>query len=127
MSDGQIFRLFGLVYLVIGLGMFVNPEFYKKLYEDFAENRGVLYIGGLIALSIGFLLVTFHNVWGWYWGVILTVVGWLAVIKGVVILLLPKAMVTIIKWMTKESGLLLIPVTATILGLFFLILGFWVV
>ena len=63
MSDAQIFQLFSLVYIAVGIGIFVNPQFYKKLYEDFVKHTSTLYLGGLIALTIGYLIVTFHNTW----------------------------------------------------------------
>lgn len=125
MSDAQIFQVFSLVYIAVGVGMLINPDFYKKLYEDFIENTSTLYFGGIMALVIGYLLVTFHNVWEMDWHVIITVIGWLALIKGMLILVRPKAMIALTKAMIKkESALKIISVFVIIVGLLFSGLGF---
>ncbi|MHC4264757.1 MAG: hypothetical protein ACYSUK_02360 [Planctomycetota bacterium] len=127
MSDGQIFKLFGLVYLAVGSGILVNPEYYKNLFQEFAEKCCVMYLSGIMSLSIGFLLVTFHNIWAWEWSVILTIIGWLALIKGLVILVRPKAMMSMIEALTTERLFKVMPICTIMLGLIFLILGFSVV
>ena len=129
MSDSQIFKLFGLVYLAVGSGMLVNPEYYKNLFEEFMEKRCMtyLYLGGIMSLSIGYLLVIFHNVWAFEWGVIITIFGWLALIKGLVILVRPKVMISMIKAMTTEVFFKVMPVATTVLGVIFLVIGLWAV
>ena len=82
MSDAQIFQLFSLAYIAVGVGILINPDFYKKIYQDFIDNGMALYFGGFTALAIGYLLVTFHNVWEMDWHVIITIYGWNAFIKG---------------------------------------------
>jgi hypothetical protein len=123
MNDGQIFTLLGLVYLAIGSGMFVNRQYYKDLFEEFMEKRCVMYLGGIMALSIGYLLVAFHNIWAWEWGLIITIIGWLALIKGLVILVRPKMMASIVKGMMTEKCYKVMPLCTIVLGLFFLVLG----
>ncbi|MCK5565146.1 MAG: hypothetical protein KAJ07_07855 [Planctomycetes bacterium] len=125
MSDVQIFQVFGVLYAVIGVGMFLNQEFYKKLFLDFVESPAMMYIGGIMALIVGYLLVTFHNVWVMNWTVIITVFGWMALIKGMTILIRPNWMVDLTKAIISKEGFLRIEaVFVTILGLLFLFLGF---
>ena len=63
MSDAQIFQILSLVYIAVGIGILINPGFYKKLFEDFVENASVLYLGGITALVVGYLILAFHNTW----------------------------------------------------------------
>ena len=63
MSDAQIFQIFSLVYIAVGIGILINPGFYKKLFEDFIENAAVMYLGGITALVVGYLILVFHNTW----------------------------------------------------------------
>ena len=128
MTSAQILQIFGIAYLAIGIGIIINPNFYKQLMGDFASNRPAMYIGGFAALAIGFLLITFHNVWVKDWPVIITVFGWLAFIKGLVILVLPKAMMKICNFFKDRKGLLIgEAVFVTIFGALFTYLGFFVV
>jgi len=57
--------------------------------------------------------------------VIITIVGWLALIKGIVILIQPKIMIMLAKAMAKKESILRIEAIAVIiLGLVFSFLGF---
>lgn len=95
MTDAQIFQILGIIYLTVGIGIVANPDFYKKLITNFTENPPAIYLSGLIALTIGYLLLTFHNVCAKDWSVILTIFGWAALIKGVFLIVLPKVSIKI--------------------------------
>jgi uncharacterized protein YjeT (DUF2065 family) len=102
MTDAQIFQILGIVYLAVGAGLIINPDFYKKLVTEFSENPSAIYLGGLVALAIGYLLVTFHNIWVKDWPVIITIFGWVALIKGLFLLLLPKVSIKISNFFKKQ-------------------------
>jgi len=125
MSDAQIFQIISIVYIAVGIGIFINPGFYKKLFEDFIENAAVLYLGGVMALVVGYLILAFHNTWTMDLSVIITIVGWLALIKGILILIQPKIMIALSKAMAQKESILKIEAIAVIiLGLAFSFLGF---
>ncbi|MCK4888046.1 MAG: DUF2065 family protein [Planctomycetes bacterium] len=92
MTDKQIFQFIGLIYLAVGVGILLNPQYYKKMFADFKTSTAVMYIGGIFAFAIGFLLIIFHNIWVKDISVIITIVGWMALLKGISILVLPKLM-----------------------------------
>lgn len=125
MSDIQIFQVLGIMYVAVGVGMFLNRELYKKLFMDFVDNAAMMYFGGIMALVVGYLLITFHNVWVKDWSVIITVIGWIAMIKGVLILVRPQWMIDLTKAIVNKEGFLKIEgVLVTIIGVFFLFLGY---
>ena len=125
MSDAQIFQIFSIVYVTIGIGILINPGFYKKLFEDFIENAAVMYLGGIMALTIGYLIVAFHNTWTKDLSVIITIVGCLAMIKGILILIRPNMIIALSKAiLQKESTLKIEAIAVIILGLAFSFLGF---
>jgi uncharacterized protein YjeT (DUF2065 family) len=125
MSDAQIFQIISLLYITVGIGILINPGFYKKLFEDFIENAAVLYLGGVMALTIGYLILAFHKTWTKDLSVIITIFGCLAMIKGVLILVRPKIMIELSKVLIqKESILKIEAIVVIILGLAFSFLGF---
>lgn len=87
-------KIIGPMFLVIGIGIFINLEHYRRLVTDFAASPLSIYMSGTIALLTGLLIVTFHNVWEWHWPVIITILGWLALIKGVVRIVAPRLVVS---------------------------------
>jgi hypothetical protein len=109
MSDAQIFQVFSLVYLAIGIGMLINPAFYKKLFTDFCESAAMLYIG--VCYSSGF-------------AIIIPIIGWLGLIKGILILVRPQTIIALTKAILKESTFKIMIAWVLFLGLLFSFLGF---
>jgi len=116
-------KILSLVYLSVGLGLLLNQSFYQKLFKDFMESPSVLYVGAIMALVVGFLLVTYHNIWVVSWVVLITILGWLALIKGIALLVIPNAMLRMTQsLLDKKYYLCIQAIAALILGL---ILGYY--
>jgi len=123
MLDVHIFRIFGLIYLLVGLGFIFDFKYYKEMLQDFFKNKTVLYVFAIMALLTGFLLITYHNVWTGGWSVVITVLGWLAFLKGAVALVFPSFFMKMANfWIKKGYGIL--SRVCIILGLFFFVLSF---
>ncbi len=103
MTDTQIFQLLGLTFFAVGLGMLVNPKFVRNISQALRQSAMDMFLGGLVSLAIGFFLVTFHNVWGWNWSVIITVMGWIALFKGLGFLIAPAHTMRMYKGMLKHA------------------------
>ena len=125
MSDAQIFQILSILYIAVGVGILVNPDFYKRLFEDFIEHASVLYLGGIMALAIGYLILAFHNTWTMDLSVIITIIGYIALIKGIAIIVQPKLMIALSKAFVQKEGVLKIQgIAVIIIGLAFSFLGF---
>ena len=78
-----------------------------------------------MALAIGYLILAFHNTWTKDLSLIITIIGCLAMIKGILILIRPNMIIALSKAMVqKESILKIEAVVVIILGLAFSFLGF---
>ncbi len=128
MTDAQIFQILGITYLVVGIGMLVNSGFYKKLITNFTENPPAIYLGGLVALLIGCLLVIFHNKWTTDWSVIITIFGWAALIKGTFLIVLPKMSIKLSNAFKEMKQLLNVwAIIVAVVGAMLCWLGFFTV
>lgn len=114
-------RVIAILYLCVGVGMLVNKNYYKKFYHDFFNEMAAVYIGGFMAVLAGFALVSYHNLWMANWTILVTLIGWLALIKGIFILLLPESFKTLGKSVTHFD--IFAPIVI-ILGLVFGYFGF---
>ncbi len=83
-------KIMGPLLLIVGLGLFINLEHYRRMLSDFGASSLSIYMAGTTALLLGLLIVVFHNVWVVGWPVIITLLGWSAVIKGTVRLVAPR-------------------------------------
>jgi len=83
-------KIIGPLFVVVGVGIFINLEHYRRLIADFGASPLSIYMAGTTALLLGLLIVVFHNVWELRWPVIITVLGWATLLKGAVRIILPK-------------------------------------
>jgi uncharacterized membrane protein len=82
-------RLLGPMLVVFGLAFAIHPKIYTAMAQEFIKSRALVYLAGAFALTGGLALVLTHNVWAADWRVIITILGWMAAIAGVLRLLLP--------------------------------------
>jgi len=98
MTDPQILQIFGLIYLSMGLGMSLNQKFYKSLLGNYKDNPAMTYLTGLIVFVLGFIIVSHHNIWSSdITTVIITILGWTALIKGILVIIFPDTMISVVR------------------------------
>jgi uncharacterized membrane protein len=83
-------KLIGPVFAAIGIGMLLNTKVYLAMAEQAVGNHALIYISGLITLTAGIALVLAHNVWTGDWRLIITILGWLAVVGGTLRIVWPQ-------------------------------------
>jgi hypothetical protein len=96
MSRRTIFlsKLIGLYCLLIGLAMAVNEEAWVIKVNSLLHDPGAVMIAAVFALAVGLAMILTHNVWsGGALPVVVTLIGWGSLIKGIFLLWLPPAAV----------------------------------
>ena len=84
-------KIFGIYFLAIGVAFIINPERFKRMCQQIVKDENSLFIGGLLALLIGAVVISIHNNWLLGWPVIITLLGWWSLIKGFAILIYPES------------------------------------
>ena len=83
-------RLLGLYLLLMGLAIVTHAEATVLKVSELAHNTPVLLLWSSIALAAGLAMVLAHNVWsGGAAGSLVTVIGWIILIKALLLLFLP--------------------------------------
>ncbi len=83
-------RFFGLYLLIAGLLLIVRGHSLRVIIHDFYKSPPLIVIGGALAVILGLLLVLAHNVWDWSWRVIVTLLAYSTLIRGILHLYLPE-------------------------------------
>jgi uncharacterized membrane protein len=83
-------KLIGPIFVIVGIGLLLNRDRYRTVVDEVIASHTLLYIFGLIALAGGLAIVLTHNVWVWEWPVIITVMGWLMIIRGTLRIIIPQ-------------------------------------
>ncbi len=93
MSTRTIFlaRLIGLFVLVQTSAMLIHKQAMVEDMTGLMRDRPLLLIIGMIALAVGLAMVLSHNVWsGGALPIVVSAVGWILLIRGILILVLPE-------------------------------------
>ena len=90
-------RFFGISFVIICLGILINHRYYQVLWQHFLEQPFILLLAGIIDIFVGLAVVLLHNLWVSDWRVLITLVGWLLLIRGSARVLIPR---TILKLAT---------------------------
>lgn len=82
-----ISRLIGLYCVLASLVMFTHKQAIVGIEETLVHNPAMLFLTGIITLVAGLAIVLSHNVWtGGALPVVVTLLGWTALIKGLLLL-----------------------------------------
>lgn len=98
MSADTVFlgKLFGLYLVAISIGMLSNRRRTMAALDEMARNGPWMLFSGMVATAAGLAVVLSHNVWnGGALPAVVTLVGWAALIKGVILLLIPGERIAI--------------------------------
>lgn len=118
-------KIYGIIFVAVGLGILINPKYYRKAMDSIVKDHGTMYLGGVAALIVGFLIVNSHNIWVKNWTVLITIFGWIGLIKGVALLVFPKKAAELSSKMMKKKNLMIWGTIALILGLIVSYFGFF--
>lgn len=95
--DVSIFlaKFWGWYLIIFFVILSFNPSRIKQILE-FAKDQKFAILASFLAIIIGLLNILFHNIWEANWTIIITLLGWTALLKGVVMFIFPvKAIQTI--------------------------------
>ncbi len=93
-----------LFLLVIGVSHLLQPMVWVEWFTALrGKGRAGMFVEGVMSLAFGAFIVSFHNVWSGL-PVVLTLVGWGQVLKGLVRLALPEFSLRVYARVTPERA-----------------------
>jgi hypothetical protein len=119
-----IAKIIGIVYVSFGIGLLANKAFYKEAISNLFKNSGYLIIGGFIAIAFGIIIIENHNIWEANWTVAITIIGWIALLKGILLLAFPTKLDFLKSMFSNDLFLKLLTPLVLVFGLIFLYFGF---
>lgn len=86
-------RLLGLSLVLIGLAIITHANSTVLKVTELVHNSPVILLWSMIMLIAGLALILAHNVWrGGPTTVLITIIGWITLIKALLLLFLPTTM-----------------------------------
>ena len=75
-------KAIGVGLMLIAASMLVNRKNIELLFEAY-RNPSAVYITGIVETFLGIMLVIAHNVWTSDFRLIITLIGWMLLLRGV--------------------------------------------
>jgi hypothetical protein len=102
MSDAHILQLIGIIYVLIGVGMLYRRGYLQEVIEELSKSPALTWVFAILAMLMGFLMVTRDAAAG-PWSILITVIGWIALVKGGTFLVLPAISQDLLKWTKRKA------------------------
>jgi len=120
-------QFFAIYMVVMGIALFGRKDDMLKMMRDFKNSPGLIMIASIFTLMLGSTIVLTHNVWTGGLAVVVTVIGWITLLKGVLYAIAPNALIKMGASMMRGSGMsawsLITLVVGLILGYYGFIVG----
>ena len=114
-----IARVIGPLMFLIGLAMALGRIDTLAVIEGFYADAAKIFLGGFVSLLCGLIIVSTHNVWRSPTTILISALGWLFCLRGVVLLFAPDAIRAI------GGGFAANPTLPLVAGLIAAALGAW--
>ena len=116
-------QIWGISTVVVSLALLIKEKHLKKFFESI-ETEESFFIWGFISLVIGVAMVLAYNVWAWNWQLIITLLGWAALLKGLMLLFFPESLRKCAKKMNNGQWLPIWIILLLFIGLAITYFGF---
>lgn len=112
-------KIFGVYMIIAGIAVFFNRRHLMVGIIAMAKERFAQLVAGILAVLMGLILVNIHNVWSTAPAAVVSLIGWIALLKGLLYLFLPEAQLAkLVKGLTERAWYTVDGVLALLVGLY---------
>jgi len=112
-------RIIGPLFAVAGVMLISQSARMRAMLSDFLGNDALMVVTGFTALAVGLILIALHQRWDSITAGIISVIGWLMLVRGAVLLLAPS--------LVRDAGVYVFtqPIIMPIAGCVVALVGVW--
>ena len=116
-------RFWGILIAIMSLGVLVNRKMFEGM-KDAKQDYATIFILGIISLIVGALHVAFYNVWEFNHRGLVTLMGWITLVRASLRLFFPDSNKKPIE--SKSANKVLYPslLASTALGFYLIAVSF---
>lgn len=101
--------IFGPFMVILGLWMLLYSDQLLKVLSGMKNSPALFYLNSVFNILIGFTILSQYDLWGWNLLVLVTILGWIMVIRGIMGLFIPQVLIDVLggnQKFTKVMGLI---------------------
>jgi len=96
----RLAEIIGLYLIVIGIGGVAHPQRWRSIMDDLNRSPGLVITLGFAVFAVGGTLVLVHSVWTDPLAIIVSLIGYVALVEGAMLLAVPGPLIRIGHWST---------------------------
>ncbi len=117
-------KIFGIYLIIVSLAMLLNRHSMRLIFHAL-NTEEVPFFSGFAILLVGLIIVFSHNIWTDDFRIVITLLGWMAVIKGAIRLIAPDVIVNMTKVVKKSPEIMMVSlILCLLLGMYLTVAGF---
>ena len=91
MATSQLIAGFiGPLLIAIGSAVLLNLDHFPVMATQISNDQGLIFLSGILSLLGGVAIVRVHNIWSGDWRIVVTLLGWLAILGGLLRMWFPQ-------------------------------------
>ncbi len=115
----------GLYLLIMSVSMLANHRVFQLIFQQWSQQPTLIILTSFIAIILGIILVLMHNIWVADWRIVITLLAWLTLIKGIVRLNFPQAAPKSMLYFQNHAGFYFgVGIFTLLVAIFLLYFGF---
>ena len=121
-------KLIGVAFLIIGVFFILKTKNLQAAMMDMGKSPALMTVVGIVRIFVGLAIIYGHNEWIFRWPVVITLLGYLILFNGILMLFLQKEiMAMILKVAPRVKFFKMAGIVILIVGIFLSYCGFWAV
>jgi uncharacterized protein YjeT (DUF2065 family) len=91
-------QMLGLYVLLVGISAFVAPQRWSQIMDGLAGSPALTLITGVFTFALGVVLIHVHYVLTDPLAIVVTVIGWIALAEGALLIVVPHLLMRVGQW-----------------------------
>lgn len=115
----------GPVLIAVAASVLLNRKSLPEMAQQIGNDWALVMISGVLLLVAGLAIVRMHNIWESSWRLVVTLIGWLAVVGGLMRIMYPRQLAAMMPAIVENPARLVIPMFLLLLvGVFLTLKGY---
>lgn len=118
-------KFIGMYLMVAGFALIVHAKDLRPTLIELVKSPALYMLSAFMALLFGSYVIAVHNVWVTDWPVLITILGWLGLVKGMMRILLPDESLKMVAACLENKALYTVLISIVfLLGSFLVYMGY---
>jgi len=85
-------KIIAVIYIASGAAVLIGTVKISDIVKEYEKSPVLIFLSGVMAIIFGMILVNYHNVWVKNWTVLITIISWVILIEGIVVVIMPASL-----------------------------------